>query len=99
MLHHRFVKTTPKPSATKKSNGELDPRLGFWFGLLEPVADGTDDDVDVIFAFQQKSFQLRLFVMRRCTTDRCSLADAGFCGDSQICDLRSWYELLRVINS
>ena len=22
-IHHRFVKTTPKPSATKKSKGEL----------------------------------------------------------------------------
>lgn len=23
--HHKFVKTTPKPSATKKSSGELEP--------------------------------------------------------------------------
>lgn len=37
--YHKFVKTTPKPKATKKSKGELGP-----LPLLDPlVADGVAD--------------------------------------------------------
>jgi len=42
--YHRFVKTTPKPSATKKSSGELvGPPLPFDLDVC--VAEGTADVV------------------------------------------------------
>lgn len=41
--HQRFVKTTPKPNATKKSNGELVGELLLLLAWL--VAGGADTDV------------------------------------------------------
>ena len=55
---HRFVKTTPKPRATKNSRGELGPPLpvpGVCVGegdvVVVPVGiDDSDDSVLVMFA-------------------------------------------------
>lgn len=39
--YHKFVKTTPKPSATKKSSGELDPPFPLPFPPLLPPLVGV----------------------------------------------------------
>ena len=39
--HHRFVKTTPKPSATKKSKGELGPLFPPLEAVVEAEADAA----------------------------------------------------------
>ena len=55
-LYHRFVKTTPNPKATKKSNGELvgppPPEE------LPPVLEGCmgDDDEDMTAGVECKNF-------------------------------------------
>lgn len=41
--YHRFVKTTPKPRATKKRRGELEPPWLLVLSLLWLVPDGLDD--------------------------------------------------------
>ena len=51
--YHKFVKTTPKPSATKNRSGdEVGPVLTVLVGLLEGdcpvVADGDGEDIDII---------------------------------------------------
>jgi hypothetical protein len=45
--YHRFVKTTPKPSATKNSKGELVGDEPLVWLLLVAVADGVLVEVDV----------------------------------------------------
>ncbi len=47
--HHRFVKTTPKPRATKKRSGELGPFPPLLPGLPvgEAVGEDPTDDVEV----------------------------------------------------
>jgi hypothetical protein len=47
--YHRFVNTTPKPNATKKRSGELDPPLLLLPLPLEPVvlAAGGAAEVEV----------------------------------------------------
>ena len=54
MTHHRFVNTTPNPSATKNNNGELvGPFPPLDAGELVPlgaadVVDGADDREDEV---------------------------------------------------
>ena len=43
--HHRLVKTTPKPRATKNSSGELGPLPEFTFGFAVEVGLGVADIV------------------------------------------------------
>ena len=42
--YHKFVKTTPKPRATKKSNGELELPPGLFRDSVV-VAEGAEDEV------------------------------------------------------
>ena len=56
--YHKFVKTTPKPSATKKSSGELDPLsprsfVGDGVALFVPDKVGIDE-VEVMFLYVYK---------------------------------------------
>jgi hypothetical protein len=44
--HHKLVKTTPKPRATKNSSGELGPEPP----PLEPLAVGDGAEPDVVVA-------------------------------------------------
>jgi hypothetical protein len=62
-LYHRFVKTTPKPNATKKSNGELvGPPPG---GLLLPVLPGCTAAVDEDIGVGREVPRFRLFKFLR----------------------------------
>ena len=45
--YHRFVKTTPKPSATKNNSGELE-LLPPGLPVLELVDDGEEVEVEVV---------------------------------------------------
>lgn len=49
MKYHRFVKTTPKPSATKKSKGEL-------FDPDSPLAPGVDDGEGVVMVVRHNGY-------------------------------------------
>ena len=41
IAYHKFVKTTPKPNATKNSRGELvGPPPPFWFAGVEDIVGG-----------------------------------------------------------
>jgi hypothetical protein len=51
--YHKFVKTTPKPSATKNRSGdEVGPVPTLFVGLLEGdcpvVGDGDPEDIDIV---------------------------------------------------
>jgi hypothetical protein len=59
ITHQRFVKTTPKPRATKKRRGELEllppppppPPPGFPVGVWLGLDDVVSDDVDILTLF------------------------------------------------
>lgn len=48
--YHRFVKTTPKPSATKKSNGELVGPPPPVLGAAEVAAGGGIEEFEGVVA-------------------------------------------------
>jgi hypothetical protein len=61
--YHRFVNTTPKPSATKNNSGELELLLLPGLPVLELVDDGEEVAVEV--------------VMMSATTDYCGSCGDG----------------------
>jgi hypothetical protein len=77
--YHRFVKTTPKPSATKKRRGDDDPPRWLLFPPFVAVAVGAVDDVVAIVA---QIYLTRLGYVRRQAKCRAKTAmpDVRMCG-------------------